>query len=202
MLLGYKLKMSQIFKDGKVIPITVIEAGPVTVLEIKKEPYSALKVGFGQEKKSKKTKPPFKYIKEFRVPLDFLEKLNLKPGEQINVSFLKEGDTINISGLTKGKGFQGVVKRHNFAGGPKSHGQQDRLRHPGSIGPSYPQRVFKGRKMAGRMGQKRITIKTQIIEIDPEHNLLAIKGSAPGSFKSLLEIRPGWLTQKGNYLKK
>ena len=197
--------MTQIFKEGKVIPVTVIEAGPVTVLEVKKSPYFAIKVGFGEEKKKKKTKPPFKYIREFRISPEILEKFdflkNLKPGDKIDVSFFKEGDKINISGLTKGKGFQGVVKRHNFAGGPKSHGQQDRLRHPGSIGPSYPQRVFKGRKMAGRMGQKRITIRSEVVDLDKENNLLAIKGSAPGSNKTLLEIRPGWLSQKGNYLK-
>jgi large subunit ribosomal protein L3 len=203
MLLGKKIGMSQIFKDGKVIPVTIIEAGPCVVLDIKKNPLR-LVLGFEEIKKAKKikkTKPPFKYIREFRVQEELIK--DIKVGDKINVSFFKEGDKVNISGISKGKGFQGVVKRHGFSGGPKSHGQQDRLRHPGSIGPSYPQRVFKGRKMAGRMGNKRVTVKNlKIVDIDPENNLLALKGSVPGQKGGLLEIRPYFLTRKGVLIKK
>jgi len=203
MLLGKKIGMSQIFKDGKVIPVTIIEAGPCTILDIKENPPS-LKVGFEEIKKKnkiKKTKEPFKYIREFRAPLNLFS--DLKIGDKITVSFFKEGEKVNISGISKGKGFQGVVKRHGFKGGPKSHGQQDRLRHPGSIGPSYPQKVFKGRKMAGRMGNRRVTVKNlEIVDIDSENNLLAVKGSVPGKRRGVLEIRPSYLSRKGNLIKK
>lgn len=200
-LLGKKIGMSQIFKDGKVLPVTIIEAGPAEVLEIKTKPYLALKLGFERLKKQTKTHHPFRFIKEFRFPEELLEKIKeIKVGDKIDVSFLPE--KVTISSISKGKGFQGVVKRHGFKGGPKSHGQQDRLRHPGSIGPSYPQRVFKGRKMAGRMGNKRITIRNlEIVDVDKENNLIAVKGSVAGSRGTLVEIRPSYITQKGKLIK-
>lgn len=198
-ILAKKIGMSQIFKDEKVIPVTILEAGPIVVTQIKtpeKDGYSAIQVGFGYKKPKRLSKAlkghlkdlgSFRWLREFHIPEEELKKF--KVGDKIDVSIFQKGERVKITGITKAKGFQGVVKRHGFHGGPKTHGQKDRLRAPGSIGPTHPQHVVKGRKMAGRMGGERLTLKNcQIVEILPEQNLLAIKGSLPGKKGELLKI--------------
>lgn len=186
--------MAQIWKEKKVIPVTLIEAGPCVVTQVKsekKDGYRAVQIGFEKitkEKKLKKTQKdkPFRYLKEFRVE----EVDKFKPGEVIDVSSFKIGERVKISGLSKGKGFQGVVKRWGFSGRNKTHGVKHEERKPGSIGSAFPQRVIKGKKMPGRMGNKRVTVKNlEIVDIDKERNLLVVKGAVPGKKGSLLEIR-------------
>ncbi len=195
-ILGKKLKMSQIWKDNKVAPVTIVQAGPIVVTQIRtkeKDGYEAVQVGFDATKKrlNKTMKEHlkdlgnFRYLKEFKV-----QSSKFKVGEIIDVSQFQEGDKVKISGLSKGRGFQGVVKRHGFRGGPKTHGQKNRLRAPGSIGATAPQRVMPGRKMPGRMGQERVTIKNlKIVGVDKENNILMIKGAAPGTRSTILEIQ-------------
>lgn len=186
--------MSQIFdKEGILIPTTLVEAGPCVVTQIKtkeKDGYEAVQLGFEslKEKKITKTKrkKPYRYLKEFKTP----EIKNFQVGQVIDISIFKEGDLVEISGLTKGKGFAGGVKRWGFAGRPASHGTKHEEREIGSIGASTPRRVIKGKKMPGRAGGKRVTIKNlEIVKIDPEKNLLYIKGAIPGSRGSLIEIK-------------
>jgi large subunit ribosomal protein L3 len=192
-ILGKKLGMSQIFdRDGNVIPVTVIEAGPCFVTQVrdeKRDKYQAIQIGFEKlkdrkVKKSQKNKP-FRYLREFKGDIS-----KYKAGDEINVSIFEQGDKIKASSISKGKGFQGVVKRHGFSGGPASHGHRHVLRTPGSIGSAFPEKVFKGKKMPGRAGGKRITIKNlKVALIDAENNLLAITGTMPGPNSSLVEIR-------------
>lgn len=191
-IIGKKISMSQIFnREGKVIPVTLIEAGPCFVAQIKtkeKDGYEAIQMGFGalKAKNIKKTdkNKEFQYLKECRNEIK-----NLKIGDRIDASVFQEGNKVKIVGVSKGKGFAGVVKRHGFKGGPASHGQKDRLRAPGSIGMSFPERVPKGRKMAGRMGFDQVTVKNlEIAAIDLENNLIALKGAVPGNRGSLVEI--------------
>jgi len=194
-ILGRKIGMSQVFDEkGKVIPLTWVEAGPCFVTQIKtkeKDKYEAMQVGFIKKKTKhiKKTEKEkgFRYLREFQGATE--ENQKLKSGAKIDVTVFSEGDIIKISGLSKGKGFQGVVKRWGFAGLPKTHGTKHMLRMPGSIGQSGPERVFKGKKMAGRMGNKRMTVKNlKVIKIDKEKNLIGIKGAVPGTKGTLLEI--------------
>lgn len=176
--------MSQIFKEDKVIPVTLIEAGPCEVVQIKtkKEGYEAVQIGFGR----KKTKNHFRYLKEFRVE----DSKKFKIGDKINVSSFKEGDIVKVSGISKGKGFQGVVKRWGFKGSQASHGTKHTLRAPGSIGSAFPEKVFKGMKMGGRMGAARITVSgLEIVKVDAKNNLLAVKGAVSGRKGTLLEIK-------------
>lgn len=198
-ILGKKIQMSQIFRDHKVIPVTKIQAGPCLVVQIKteeKDGYQAVQLGFENKKQS--TKPLIghlkkagnkdqtynKYLKEFRV-----KKTNLKPGDKIKVDIFQSGDKVKVIGTSKGKGFQGVVKRHGFHGSPASHGHKDQLRMPGSSGATGPARVFKGKKMPGRMGGKQVTVKIlEVIDVISGENLLLIKGAVPGTRNSLLEI--------------
>ncbi len=194
-ILGLKLGMSQIFDEkGNVVPVTLIEAGPCIVTQIKtkeKDGYEAIQLGFIKKiKKIKKTEKgkEFKYLKEFRIQNPKLKIPEV--GETINVSIFQEGDKIKVSGLSKGKGFAGVVKRWGFGGKPATHGTKHELRTPGSVGTSFPERVPKGRKMAGRMGFERVTVKNlKIVKVDTENNLLAVKGAVPGRKGTLLEIR-------------
>jgi large subunit ribosomal protein L3 len=192
-ILGKKLGMSQIFDEkGNQIPITLIEAGPCFVTQIKtkeKDGYEAIQIGFEKlkEKKVKKTMKgkEFRYLREAKI-----EGEKFKLGDEINVSIFKEGDLVSVSGITKGKGFAGAVKRFKVAGFPKTHGTKHGLRSIGSIGAMTPERVIKGKKMPGRMGGERVTVKNlKIVKIDKENNLIAVKGAVPGRKGTLLEIK-------------
>ena len=197
-ILGTKEKMTQIFtEDGRAVPATIVKAGPVVVTQVKteeKDGYEAVQVGFGAQKEKRvnkavkghlKGKGPFRVLREFRISGDMPEE-----GSTIDVSAFAEGDIVTVSGISKGKGFQGVVKRHGFHGGPRSHGQKHSEREPGSIGATGPQRVFKGTKMAGRMGGVRVTVKNlTVIAVNPKENTLIISGAVPGRKGTLLEIR-------------
>lgn len=192
--------MSQIFdKNGNVVPITLVKALPNVVIQIKtkeKDGYESAQVGTG-ERKIKNIKKPqrghfkdlgnFRYVREFRHtwvgPM-------LERGQKIDVSIFQEGDSVKVSGISKSKGFQGVVKRHGFHGAPATHGTKHAHRQPGSIGATWPQRVIKGMRMAGRMGGERISVRNlKIAKIDAENNMIAIKGAVPGKRGTLLEIR-------------
>jgi len=198
-IIGRKVGMTQIFKeDGEVIPVTVIEAGPCVVIgkrSLARDGYNALRLGF-ETKKKKVTKPekgqypegitPKRVIKEVRT--DEIESFNI--GEEIKASIFKPGEVVDVIGTSKGKGFQGVVKRHGFAGGPETHGSNFH-RRPGSIGASAdPSRVLGNMKMPGRMGGKRVTVQNlSVIRVDESKNLLLIKGAVPGAKGSLVTIR-------------
>jgi len=197
-IIGRKLGMTQIFRDnGEAEAVTAIEAGPCVVIQVKtaaKEGYNAVQFGFGEARRLKsperghlKELGQFRYLREFRV--DDTE--NIEIGERVDVSLFKEGDMVDVTGVSKSKGFAGVVKRHHFAGGPKTHGQSDRHRHPGSIGAtSSPGRVLKGMRMAGRMGGERVTVRhLEVCEADADRNLLLVKGAVPGNRNGILLIR-------------
>ncbi|MDR2841493.1 MAG: 50S ribosomal protein L3 [Paludibacter sp.] len=200
-LLGKKIGMTSVFSaDGKNLPCTVIEAGPCVVTQIKtveKDGYQALQVGF-QEKTEKHTNKaeaghfkaagvaPQRHLVEFK---EFETKFNL--GDVITVELFETDSFVDVVGTSKGKGFQGVVKRHGFAGvGQSTHGQHNRLRAPGSLGASsFPSRVFKGMRMGGHMGDEQVTVQNlQILKVIPEHNLLLVKGSVPGAKNSIVII--------------
>jgi len=189
-ILGLKLGMTQVFDEkGNQIPVTLIEAGPCYITQIKtkeKDKYGAVQVGFVKKtrkiKKAEKEKE-FKYLREF-------EDGEHKMGDKIDVSIFQEGDKVKISGLSKGKGFAGVVKRWGFHGRPATHGTKHEERTGGSTGSSMPSRVVKGRKMAGRMGFERVSVKNlKIVKIEKEDNLIAVRGAVPGKKGTLLEIR-------------
>ncbi|MCM8808630.1 MAG: 50S ribosomal protein L3 [Candidatus Omnitrophica bacterium] len=201
-IIGKKLKMTQIFKeDGEVIPVTLIEYREGIVVDLKtleKDGYYAVKVGFEQVDEKKLTKPEIGYFKKRNLPFlkilkEFIveeeEIKNFKIGDKISIDIFKEGDYIDVTGNSIGKGFQGVVKRHGFHGGPATHGSMSH-RAPGSIGPTAPQRVLKGRKMAGHMGAKRVTIQNlEIIKILNNENLIMVKGAVPGPSNSYLILK-------------
>lgn len=185
--------MSQIFDaEGNVIPVTLVEAGPCYITQLKekeKDGYEAVQIGFEKLKERKitksKVKKPFRYLREFKDNIQ-----NYQIGQKLDVSMFKEGDIITVSGISKGKGFQGGVKRWGFSGRPSTHGTKHEERTIGSVGSSTPSRVVKGRKMPGRTGGERITIKNlKIVKIEPEKNLIYIKGAIPGSRGSLIEIK-------------
>lgn len=190
--------MSQIWKGSTVIPVTVVQAGPVVVTQVKtkeSDGYAAVQVGFGLKKKLSrpmkghlKELGSFQYLREYRPKSGEIDPA-LSVGSAVDVSVFLEGDAISIAGTSKGRGFQGVVKRHGFGGGPRSHGQKHRLRAPGSIGSTAPQRVVPGRKMAGHMGVTRVTVRNLTIAgVDKEKNQLFIKGATPGNRGGLLEV--------------
>jgi large subunit ribosomal protein L3 len=199
-ILGLKEKMTQIFDEsGTVYPVTVIKTGAATVTQVKnsdKDGYNAIQIGFGERKEKNIAKAQlghhkdlgnFRYLKEFRC-----EELpaEIKVGDKIELSNFVEGDKVRISSFSKGKGFQGVVKRHGFAGGPRTHGQKHSEREPGSIGATGPQRVFKGTRMAGRMGNDRVTLKgVKVVGVDIENNEIYLKGAVPGRKGTLVEIQ-------------
>lgn len=186
-------------EDGQVLPATLISAGPVVVTQVKnkeKDGYEAVQVGFGTQKDTRVSKAvkghtkdlgAFKHLKEFRIASADADKF--KSGDKIDVSVFNPGDTVVASGTSKGKGFQGVVKRHGFAGGPRTHGQKHSEREPGSIGGGLRTRVPKGMRMAGRMGSDRITVKNlKVLEVDKDNNMMLISGAIPGRRGSLVEI--------------
>ena len=200
-IIGKKIAMTRFFDEtGNSVAATLIEAGPCVVVQVKTsetDGYRSVQLGFMEQKEKRITKPlmghfkranvtPHKILKEFRdLEGDF------KEGDQIRVDIFEAGEQVKIVGFSKGKGFAGVVKRHGFRGGPKTHGQSDRLRAPGSIGQSaYPKRVFKGIRMAGRMGNSKTTVRNlKVLKIFPDRNLLLIEGGVPGARNSILEIR-------------
>lgn len=214
-LLGFKVGMTQIIDgEGLVVPVTVIQAGPCYVTQIKREStdgYEAVQVGFGEVKEKRLTKgqlghlgllktdkkhpqrkkntgmAPVRYLREFRTS----SASDYKVGQVLTVEQFEQGDLVDVIGKSKGRGFAGVVKRHGFSGGPKTHGQSDRWRAPGSIGAtSGMSRVIKGMRMAGRMGNARVSAqKLEVVRIDPERNLIAVKGSVPGAKGGLVVIR-------------
>ena len=200
-LIGRKIGMTSIFdENGKNIPCTVIEAGPCVVTQVRTEEidgYSALQLGFDDKAEKRTTKAlaghfkkagsaPKKQVVEFR---DFVGEYKL--GDTVGVDLFMEGEFVDVAGVSKGKGFQGVVKRHGFAGvGQATHGQHNRLRAPGSIGAaSYPARVFKGMKMAGRMGCDNVTVQNlRVYKVVPEKNLIVVKGAIPGHKNAYVTI--------------
>lgn len=195
-ILGKKIEMTQRFRENsEAVPVTVLAAGPCVVTQVKdkeKDGYNAVQLGF--EIKRKVSKPlqgqlkgldNFRYLREFRIG----KEMTLKRGDKITVAVFKSGDRVGVTGVSKGKGFQGVVRRHGFAGSPASHGHKDQLRMPGSIGATDAARVFKGTRMAGQMGGGQATVKNlEVIEVDEKNNLLFIKGAVPGARHNLILI--------------
>ncbi len=193
-ILAKKINMSQIFdsESGDVVPVTIIKVTPSTVTQIKtieKDGYNSIQIGFEKITKQKKIKHLMKG-KEYNFLKEFKSQKEYKVGDLVSFDQFEEGQKVIISGKSKGKGFQGVVKRHGFHGQTATHGYRHTQRTPGSIGTTGMDKVVKGRKMPGKMGNKRFTIKgLKIIKIDKENNLLFIKGSIPGSRNRLLEIK-------------
>jgi large subunit ribosomal protein L3 len=198
-MVGKKLGMTQLFDEsGVVYPATVIECGPNVVTQIKtdeKDGYEAVQLGFGLDKRLNRPEQGHRKASGFQsrdlreVKADSYD--DLEVGQVFKADVFKPGQLVDVTGISKGRGFQGGVKRHGFAGGPKTHGQSDRLRAPGSIGSSAtPGRVFKGTRMAGRMGTDRVTVLSlEVLRVDPERNLLVVKGSVPGHNDSLVVVR-------------
>jgi large subunit ribosomal protein L3 len=200
-ILGKKVGMTQVFSEnGEAVPVTVIEAGPCYVTQVKtpeRDGYTAVQLGFDEVKSQRLSSgekghlerndlPPLRHLREIRV-----RELDVEEGQRILADVFEVGDWVDVVGNSKGRGFAGVVKRHGFGGGPKTHGQSDRHRSPGSIGAcATPGRVWKGLRMAGRMGNKRITAASQRVElVDPERNLLAVRGSVPGANGGLVMVK-------------
>lgn len=201
-ILGRKLGMTRIFDEsGEAVPVTVIEAGPCYVTQKKtteKDGYTAVQIGFDETDPKKLTRPEWTRLKANDLPpLRHLRELRMSDasdyevGQKLSVDIFKAGDTVDVTGTSKGKGFAGGMKRHGFRGGPATHGQSDRPRAPGSIGAgTTPGRVFKGTRMAGHMGNRRVTAQNlRVVMVDPERNLLLVRGAVPGAKNGLLLIR-------------
>lgn len=206
-IIGRKVGMTQIFaEDGARVPLTVIEAGPCPVVQVKtdeRDGYSAVQLGFGAAKAKHINKPEQGHLEKAGAPLvrhlhEFSpEDLGLEEGEELSegqvvtVDRFVPGSYVKVTGTSKGKGFAGTIKRHNFASGPKSHGSHN-VRRPGSIGAAaYPARVFKGIRMAGHMGARQVTQRgLQVVDRDPERNILLVKGAVPGAVGSIVYVRP------------
>jgi large subunit ribosomal protein L3 len=198
--LGKKIGMTQVFRDnGMVVSVTLIEAGPCVVTQVKtkaKDGYEAVQLGFGDKKRPNKPMQGHfrpsrasRYLREVKAddPSDY------SVGQTVNVEIFTEGEKVDVIGRSKGRGFAGTMKRHGFGGGPRTHGQSDRARAPGSIGGgTTPGKVFKGMKMAGHMGDRRITVKgLEVVGVDVDRNILMVKGGIPGAPNSLVQIRRG-----------
>ncbi len=199
-LIGKKVGMTQLFDDsGKSIPVTVIEAGPCYVTQVRtldQDGYKAVQLGFEETKTQRLSGGELGHLKKNELPaLRFLREFRtneeLEEGQTLTVEVFEEGERVDVVGRSKGRGFAGVVKRWGFSGGPKTHGQSDRQRAPGSIGAgSTPGRVFKGKKMPGRMGNDTVTSQNLLISrIDPENNIIAVRGSVPGPKNGLVIIK-------------
>lgn len=196
-IIGRKIGMTQLFQDDGEVVVTAIEAGPCVVTQVKtevKDGYNAVQLGFGEakalnspEKGHLKDIGQFKHLREFSV--DDVDSVQV--GQKIDTDMFKPGDLLDITGMSKGKGFAGVVKRYHFAGGPKTHGQSDRHRAPGSIGATTsPGRVFKGTRMAGHMGDRRVAERNlKVVNVDVARHLLLVRGAVPGANKGLLLIK-------------
>ncbi len=202
-ILGKKVGMTQVITEsGEVVPVTVVEAGPCYVSQVRTEErdgYHAVQLGYIEAKPKHLTKgqrghlekngvPALRYLREVRTNEDE----EYEVGQVIKVDIFQPGERVDIVGISKGRGFAGVVKRYGFAGGPKTHGQSDRLRAPGSIGAcASPGRVWKGMRMPGHMGAKRVTSQNiEVVVVDPERNLIAVKGSVPGPNGGLVQVKP------------
>ena len=185
--------MSQRYDDKGVVPVTVITAGPCTVTYVKgdRDGYGAVQIGYDSGVR-KLDRPRTGHLKElglFRYLREFRSGAQPQRGQMISVASFKPGDIVRVTGVSKGKGFQGVVKRHKFAGAPKTHGHKDQLRMPGSIGSTEPKHVFKGTRMAGRMGGDNVSVRNlEVVEVDEQNNLLYIKGAVPGGRNGLVAI--------------
>lgn len=197
-LLGKKVGMTQLFQEnGESLSVSVLRVGPCFVTQIKtteKDGYAALQLGFEESRRLTKPErghlkslPPLKHLYEVRTS----DVANFQVGQKLNLSIFKIGDLVDVTGVSKGKGTAGVIKRHNFKGGKKTHGQSDRMRAPGSSGATTtPGRVLKGLRRAGQMGNVRVTtLNMKVVQVDAERNLIAVKGSVPGSPEGLLFIR-------------
>ncbi len=200
-LLGRKIGMTQVFgPTGEVIPVTVLEVGPCVVTQVRtkdRDGYSAIQVGFGEARAKSLTKPQkghlagagklLRYLREFRVE----NTDDHQVGQVLTAELFSPGELVDVSGTSKGRGFQGVVKRHGFRGGPRTHGQSDRLRAPGSIGAGTdPGHVWKGTRMAGRMGNRRVTtLNLRVVEVLADRNVVLVRGSVPGAKTGLVVIR-------------
>lgn len=195
-ILGKKVNMVQYFEDdGTLVPATLVDAGPLFVTQVKntdKDGYNAVQVGYEEQKKERATKAHVGHVggKAYKHLYEFKNgEAELKVGDMVTLQNFEKGDTVTVSGISKGKGFQGVVKRHGFHGGRRSHGQKHSEREPGSIGAGGMQRVMKGIRMAGRMGGDRITVKNlKVVNVDKENNQILIKGAIPGRRGTLIEI--------------
>jgi large subunit ribosomal protein L3 len=202
-LIGRKIGMTQLFQDDGEVAVTAIEVGPCFVTQVKTaatDGYNAVQLAFGEAKKLSSPKKghvkeagQLKHLREF-VTEDIG---SVKVGQKIDADLFKTGDLINVVGISKGKGFAGVVKRHHFAGGPKTHGQSDRHRAPGSVGATTsPGRVFKGLRMAGHMGDRRVTVRNlKVLSVDLKRHLLLVRGAVPGGTKGLLLIKKAGVGQ-------
>jgi large subunit ribosomal protein L3 len=203
-IIGKKVGMTQVFDEaGNAIPVTVIEAGPCYVTQVRsadKDGYTAVQLGYEESKPQRLTQgqlghlrrnnlPALRYLREFRVKNG---ELDIEEGTVIKCDVFEKGERVDVIGTSKGRGFAGTIKRHGFGRQPKTHGQSDRERAPGSIGMcSTPGRTLKGQKMAGRMGNDRVTIKNlEVVVIDPERNLLAVRGAVPGAKNGIVMIKP------------
>jgi len=197
-LLGKKLGMTQIFDDSRLTPVTVIEAGPCRVVTVKtkeRDGYEAVQLSFGEVKDRKLSKAELGHLKKNQAPAsrwlrEFKKDGEVTVGQSVTVSMFKKGDWVDVIGVSKGKGFQGVVKRHHYAGGPESHGSMFH-RAPGSIGASsFPSRVWKGKTLPGHMGAERVTTqRLKVIDSRPEENLLFVRGAIPGATDGLIVVR-------------
>jgi len=199
-LIGKKIGMTSIFsEEGKNIPCTILEVGPCKVTQVKTEEidgYNAIQLGFADQKESRVSKAALGHFKKadstpLKKLIEFPADSDVVLGDVVNVDIFEEGDFVTVTGTSKGKGFQGVVKRHNFRGvGDATHGQHNRLRAPGSIGAaSYPARVFKGMRMAGQMGNERIKVENlQVLRVLVEKNMIVVKGAVPGANNSYIII--------------
>jgi large subunit ribosomal protein L3 len=200
-IIGKKVGMTQLFDEkGQVIPVTVVEAGPCYVTQVRthdRDGYTAVQLGFGEVKEKRLTKgqlghlkrdglPPLRYLREFRI-----KKPDVEEGQQITVEVFEEGERVDVVGISKGRGFAGTIKRHGFKRQPKTHGQSDRERAPGSVGATTtPGRVLKGTRMAGQMGNQRVTSQNlEVVAVDPARNLLAVRGSVPGAKGGIVMIK-------------
>jgi len=204
-LIGKKIGMTHIFDDrGDMVPVTALEVGPCTVVQVKdvkSDGYEAVQIGFGLDKNINKPKAGHvlesgatpKVLREFdlntEVAVEGEEAVSYKVGDTLTCEVFSVGDMVAVTGTSKGKGFAGTVKRHNFATGPKTHGSHN-YRAPGSIGAGYPQHVMKGMKMAGHMGAEQVTVKNlKIVKIDPVNNIIAVRGAVPGPKKSVVLVK-------------
>ena len=197
-LLGKKLGMTQIFDETRFTPVTVIEAGPCRVVTVKtkeRDGYESVQLSFGEVKERKLSKAELGHLKKTDAPAtrvlrEFKKTGEVTVGQSVKVDIFKKGDWVDVTGISKGKGFQGVVKRHHYAGGPESHGSMFH-RHPGSMGASsYPSRVWKGKTLPGHMGAKQITAqRLKVIESRPDENLLFVRGAIPGAANGLIMVR-------------